>query len=67
MIEVEVFYCDESSDLAEAETPEAALLAALTLSDEGPSVRGYDPEIVFRIGGTVVRRTTRNLLEGGTK
>lgn len=55
MIEVHVI---ETGDTAEAETPEAALLAALTIGREAKDHvgrQGFDPLIRFTVAGKVVR------------
>lgn len=58
MIEVTVI---DTGDSAEAETPEAALLAARTLGHEARQAAGtwgFDPRIRFSVDGMPVRTTT---------
>jgi hypothetical protein len=51
----------ETGDTAEADCPESAALAALTLSREAKchvATQGFDPTIVIRLDGRVVFHTT---------
>lgn len=58
MIEVTII---DTGDTAEADTPEAALLAARTMGEEARAAArtwGYDPTIRFAVEGEPVRVTT---------
>ncbi len=58
MIEVTII---ETGDCAEAETPEAAVLAAKTMGREAQQARGiwgYDPSIMFAVDGEISAVTT---------
>lgn len=61
MIEIEI---QETGDSAEAETPEAALVAARTLGSEARVGKpwGFDPTIIFRVDGVICRATTLRTL-----
>lgn len=48
----------DTGDSAEAETPEDALFAALTIAREAKAhrrIRGYNPVVRFDVDGTTVR------------
>lgn len=58
MIEVTII---DTGDTAEAETPEAAMLAAKTLGEEArvaSGAWGNDPRITFTVDGAIVATTT---------
>lgn len=55
----------DTGDEAEAETPEAAVTAALTLGWEAKrhvAIQGFDPLIKFTVDGAIVRSTTLRAL-----
>lgn len=57
MIAVELHSNDQPLDEADAETPDAAVLTARTLWDEGYSrIQGQRRALVFKVDGAVVRR-----------
>ena len=57
MIEVTSYSNDQPVDTAEAETPEAALVAARTLWGEAYSgIQGQRRALVFRVDGKIVSR-----------
>lgn len=51
----------DTKDEAEAATPEAALLAALTMGQEAResrSIWGFNPRVTFTVDGSIIRSTT---------
>jgi hypothetical protein len=64
-----IVQCVETGDEAECESPESALMAALTLWDDAwrkRPLQGFDPKIRFVTNGVTVRICQRSALLAST-